>query len=99
MATNVRELSLLPNKAIICPERNTAAKPGDAGVVVLSNNQIPEGKEYKNEMIMRGPTVLMGAAEKAAPPAAPAPEQLADGGLAEVQRIGSSSLRPGSGRK
>ena len=58
----------------------------DAGVVVLSNNIIPEGKEYKNEMI-RGDMVFMGAAEKAAPPAAPAPAQAADGGLAEVQRV------------
>jgi len=72
----------------------------DAGVVVLSNNNIPEGKEYesparaweKGGVLVRealGVEVMgemeMEEEEEAAPP--PAAIDAAEGGLAEVERV------------
>ena len=68
----------------------------DAGVVVLSNKKVPEGKDFRQAMLGRG-DVFFGALEKAAvnalPPTlavVPAPQVPASAeaqGLAEVQRI------------
>ncbi len=69
----------------------------NAGVIVLSNNTIPDGKKYESEMWEKGlDRVLLGAMEDAAGIAPPMPAQAAPGpasrpgdsdGLAEVQRI------------
>jgi len=84
----------------ICPTITTKGAKDvfdDAGVVVLSNNNIPEGKEYESQD--RGVfAVAGGVAEKAAvamdveeeAEAAPAPaadDQAGGQGLAEVQRV------------
>lgn len=72
----------------------------DAGVVVLSNKQVPKGQEYQSPAVRRGAFeggVLDAAKGFAAPAAAPAPMATAPaevardsaqaGGLMEVQRI------------
>lgn len=69
----------------------------DAGVVVLSNKQVPDGKEYVNavrELVKFGAApgrAAMDMAESAAAPAAgavpPAPSPQPQQGLAEVQRV------------
>jgi CD109 antigen len=62
---------------------------GDAGVVVLSNQVVPEGREYESPWRL----MMMGARlESAIPPPGPAGLQLADAagvgeGLAEVERV------------
>ena len=73
----------------------------DAGVVVLSNKTVPDGKQYENQ---RNKGLLFGAVPTAAPAAAPQAAAPADaarvaesaavptaaagaGGLAEVQRV------------
>ncbi|HEX2988276.1 MAG TPA: alpha-2-macroglobulin family protein, partial [Chloroflexota bacterium] len=75
---------------------------GDAGVVVLSNRDVPAGKEYQSPRRFGGPAAAGGVAEgarnmavpapmAAAPQAAAAPSAVADasqaGGLMEVQRV------------
>ncbi|MHB0871101.1 MAG: alpha-2-macroglobulin family protein [Chloroflexota bacterium] len=73
---------------------------GDAGVVVLSNKQVPEGKEYESprrRLGAPGGAVLEAAKGMAVPAAAPAPMAAASsdvardstqaGGLMEVQRV------------
>jgi CD109 antigen len=73
----------------------------DAGVVVMTNNKVPQSKEYKTDTsggilsrIARffGGIMLMDGAKEALPAAAPAPQAPsapdgAAGGLAEVQRV------------
>ena len=72
---------------------------GDAGVVVMSNMQVPEGKQYESPIRkFGGPLAAAGRAaqEMAEPPAAPQPQATqgpnvatdsAAGGLMEVQRV------------
>jgi len=62
----------------------------DAGVVVLTNKLIPEGKEYESESrvmfgVVKGMAVPEAAMEMEE--AAPAADQAAGEGLAEVQRV------------
>jgi CD109 antigen len=69
----------------------------NAGVVVLTNNTVPEGKKYKSPFENAGANGVrgMGLNDKAMPPqlafsaAAPAPtvQSTNGGGLAEVQRV------------
>ncbi len=73
----------------------------DAGVIVLSNNSVPQGKEYEFEgqegfweglmQFLRGAGKMMPEAEmaeEAAPPAAPATDEAAgEEGLVEVERV------------
>ncbi|HEY87875.1 MAG TPA: alpha-2-macroglobulin [Dehalococcoidia bacterium] len=69
----------------------------DAGVVVLSNNKIPEGKEYKWEgqtgfwegvwNFFRGDGMMVEEAMEGAPPPAPKAGEADTSGLAEVERI------------
>jgi len=69
----------------------------EAGVIMLTNKKLPEGKEYKMEVPERGGIMKWLAVEEAAPPPMPAPAPAptpapaapaADGaGLAEVQRV------------
>lgn len=67
---------------------------GDAGVVVMSNQSVPEGKQYGREMGVGRDGVVMfeGAvpkAENAAPTATPGPQGPSGdtAGLAEVERV------------
>jgi CD109 antigen len=66
----------------------------EAGVIMLTNKKLPEGKEYKTEVPERGGIMKWLAVEEAAPPPMPAPvpainmPSAEDGaGLAEVQRV------------
>jgi CD109 antigen len=67
----------------------------EAGVIMLTNKKLPEGKEYKTEVAEGGGIMKwLGAEEMARPAATPAPVPsplvpTADGGagLAEVQRV------------
>jgi CD109 antigen len=62
----------------------------DAGVVVLSSNNVPEGKEYESpfEFAEAGGIMVMEAAVEEAVPAAPPKADDATGsGLAEVERV------------
>ncbi len=62
----------------------------DAGVIVLSNNNIPEGKEYESEsrdMVMKGMVVEEAAMEMEEAAPAPATDDAGNGELAEVQRV------------
>jgi len=71
----------------------------DAGVIVLSNNSIPQGKEYEFEgqegfweglmQFFRGAGKLVEEAEmeEAAPAAAPEMDQAGEEGLVEVERV------------
>ena len=68
----------------------------NAGVVILTNNSVPEGKEYETNTkwggiwgFFRGALGGAEAVDEAIPPMVPAPTQTTAGsnGLAEVQRI------------
>jgi len=68
----------------------------DAGVVVMSNNSIPEGKKYESQsfgrggiMLEKGAVVMEMQEEAVVPAAAPVADSVAggDAGLAEVQRV------------
>jgi len=63
----------------------------DAGLLVLSNKKVPEGKEYKSQFEMFGEfeegAIALDAAPRAAEGPLATPSAGAAGGLAEVQRI------------
>ncbi len=62
----------------------------DAGVIVLSNKLIPEGKEYESEsrdLAMKGMAVEEAAMEVEEAVPAPVVGDAGDGALAEVQRV------------
>jgi CD109 antigen len=65
----------------------------EVGVVILTNNSIPEGKEYENERQLLRPRMMVEDAGRVLAPApAPMPASApsapkSDGGLADVQRI------------
>ncbi len=61
----------------------------DAGVVVLSNNDIPEGKEYESPdwAVQEGGIMVLEVEEAVVAPAMAATDNAEEGGLAEVERV------------